>query len=160
MPLQRKGVGVGLNLAPSRAIFSLASVFHCCAYVAGLSDTRRLPARIHTPSILSILPQKLFIATVFILSLLDLSFLFWSLLISKNSSHHSSTMSGVVHHLISRGIDATQQGWTAQSLEQRPEGGDFRMPPWGFAVLWITALLYVGGMFAVSPTYSWYSASI
>jgi len=63
-------------------------------------------------------------------------------------------MSGVVHHLISRGIDATQQGWTAQSLEQQPEVNEFQMPTWGIVTLWLTALLYIGAMFAVSPTYS------
>ena len=114
-------------------------------------------ANVHRPSFLFNNKSCSSVQLPFIISLY-LFLISYVLLIVKVPFLDTSIMSGVVHHLVSRGIDATRQGWTSQSVDE-PEVTVFRMPTWGFVTLWLTALLWVGAMFAVSLIQRLYSAT-
>lgn len=55
-------------------------------------------------------------------------------------------MSGVVHHLVSRGLDVTVSRYQNNDQDVRIK----QIPTWGFVALWTTGLVYLAVMFAVS----------
>ena len=135
-------------------MFSLASMFHWAAFLRGGAECCcLLPAHSSDYVYHRSFPfksQNLSINTAFFHHTFHPHFIAsYHLGYLKVSFHDTNIMSAVVHHLVSRGIDATRQGWTAQSTEE-PEVTVFNMPTWGFVTLWLTTLLWVGVMFAVS----------
>lgn len=66
-------------------------------------------------------------------------------------------MSGLVHHLVRRGIEETHQ-----RFQKSPEEGNtFQIPAWGAATLLATVVMYAAVMFGVRIPWwpsSWSSA--
>ncbi|KAI9876333.1 MAG: hypothetical protein M1830_006752 [Pleopsidium flavum] len=58
-------------------------------------------------------------------------------------------MSGIVSHVVRRGLQATQEHY--QSSES--EVTTFQIPVWGIVILWISGLAYLGLMAAIRYTY-------
>ena len=55
-------------------------------------------------------------------------------------------MSAVVHHLVRRGFQATQQNWqpvTAQEDQDQPDELIRKISLWGVAALWATFLAFM-----------------
>jgi len=60
-------------------------------------------------------------------------------------------MSAVVHHLVRRGFEATQQNWQDVSpQEDQPDEQIRRIPIWGVAALWATFMAFIFFQFFVS----------
>ena len=62
-------------------------------------------------------------------------------------------MSGIAHHLIRRGLEATQQKYSQASVEITDGGKDGQIknfPIWGFVLIWATFLMFVFVQFVVS----------
>lgn len=60
-------------------------------------------------------------------------------------------MSAVVHHLVRRGFEATQQNWQDVSpQEDQPDEQIRRIPTWGVAALWATFIAFIFLQFMVS----------
>ncbi len=57
-------------------------------------------------------------------------------------------MSDIAHHLLRRGIDATQQNFNNRSGGQDDQIK--RIATWGIALIWVTGVLYLAMMSAVS----------
>lgn len=62
-------------------------------------------------------------------------------------------MSGIAHHLVRRGIEATQQNYYQGSVEVTVDGEEGqleKLPVWGLAALSATFLLFMFVQFVVS----------
>ena len=57
-------------------------------------------------------------------------------------------MSDIAHHLLRRGIDATQQNYNEAGNDQ--EDPLKQIATWGIALIWVTSILYFAMMSAVS----------
>ena len=56
-------------------------------------------------------------------------------------------MSAVIHHLVRRGVEVTEQHFIAKGDQTFTH--EFSIPKWGVALLWITALVYLVTLAAV-----------
>lgn len=62
-------------------------------------------------------------------------------------------MSGIAHHLVRRGLEATQQNYKQGSVQVTDDGNHDRIksiPIWGVATLWVTLLVFIFAHFVVS----------
>ena len=59
-------------------------------------------------------------------------------------------MSDVLHHLVRRGVELTQERYQPQNVEN--DIHSYQLPTWGIAMVWGTFLIYYIVMFAVSDT--------
>lgn len=55
------------------------------------------------------------------------------------------TMSGIVSHMVRRGLEATKEHYQQSDTEART----FQLPVWGTATIWISAIVYIMLMSAV-----------
>ena len=64
-------------------------------------------------------------------------------------------MSGIAHHLVRRGLEATHQQLYQGSVENADDGDNLKIkfPVWGIAMLWVTFLLFIFTQFIVSNRY-------
>lgn len=60
-------------------------------------------------------------------------------------------MSAVIHHLVRRGVEVTEQHFSAKG--DQTFAAEFSIPKWGVALLWTTALVYLATLAAVRYTY-------
>ena len=62
-------------------------------------------------------------------------------------------MSGIAHHLLRRGLEATHQNLYQGAVQSTDDGDHDRIksiPVWGIAALWATLLLFIFVHFVVS----------
>ena len=61
-------------------------------------------------------------------------------------------MSGIAHHLVRRGLEATQHKYSQASVDITDNGkdGQINFPVWGFVLIWATFLMFVFVQFVVS----------
>ena len=64
-------------------------------------------------------------------------------------------MSGIAHSLVRRGIDATQQHYN--SPQGQNDDSIKQIAVWGMVLLWVTGVLYLAMVSAVSQPASWES---
>ncbi|KAG7004271.1 hypothetical protein G7Y79_00026g058550 [Physcia stellaris] len=65
-------------------------------------------------------------------------------------------MSGIAHHLVRRGLEATQHNYNLGSVQVTDDGNDDNIksiPIWGVATLWVTLLVFMFAHFVISYTY-------
>lgn len=64
-------------------------------------------------------------------------------------------MSGIAHHLVRRGLEATQHNYNQGSVQVTDDGSDDSIksiPVWGVATLWVTLLFFIFAHFIVRIT--------